>query len=223
MDWKPLILTFELALVTTICLLIVSIPLAFWLSRTKTYFKPVIEALVSMPLVLPPTVLGFYFLLAFSPGNAFGSWLNEWLGIQLVFSFPGLVVASMIYSLPFMVHPIQSGLSGLSPSLTEAAYVMGRSTWNTLMSVQLPNIKPSLITGIVLAFAHTIGEFGVVLMIGGSIPGETKVASIAIYEEVEALNYGAANFYSLILFVISFLVLFFVYRGNGKNIRRFWK
>ena len=187
LDWDPLILTFELALVTTVILLFISIPIAQWLAKTKSGIKPVIEALVSMPLVLPPTVLGFYFLVAFSPSNSFGTWLNEWLGIKLVFSFEGLVVASVIYSLPFMVQPIQSGLAALPATLSEAAYVMGKSKITTLFKVLLPNIKKSLLTGIVLAFAHTIGEFGVVLMIGGNIPGKTKVASIAIYDEVEAL------------------------------------
>lgn len=223
MNWEPLILTFELAGVTTLILLVISLPLAYWLSHTGSRIKPVVETLVSMPLVLPPTVLGFYFLVAFSPGNAFGNWLNEWLGLQLVFSFPGLVAASILYSLPFMVHPLQSGLSGLPSSLKEAAYVMGSSRFRTLWKVLLPNIKPSILTGIVLAFAHTVGEFGVVLMIGGSIPGKTRVASIAIYDEVEALNYGAANFYSAVLFIITFCILLLVYLVNGGYIKRFWK
>jgi len=223
LDWSPLILTFKLAVVTTLILLLIAIPLAFWLSNSKSRVKPVIETLVSMPLVLPPTVLGFYFLVAFSPGNAFGAWLNEWLGIKLLFSFPGLVIASVIYSLPFMVHPIQSGLSGLPTSITEAAFVLGKSRLSTLFKVQLPNVKSSLLTGIVLSFAHTIGEFGVVLMIGGNIPGETRVASIAIYDQVEALNYGAANFYSLVLFSITFCILLGVYLINGNYIKRFWK
>ncbi len=223
MDWEPLILTFKLAFVTTILLLVISIPLSYWLAYTKSKTKPVIETLVSMPLILPPTVVGFYLLVAFSPSNAFGNWLNEWFGLQLVFSFEGLVFASLIYSLPFMVHPIQSGLSGLPPSLKEASYVLGKSKINTIFKVLLPNIKPSLLTGIVLAFAHTIGEFGVVLMIGGNIPGETKVASIAIYDEVESLNYEAANTYSLILFVLAFLILLTVYLINGRFLKRFWK
>ena len=223
MNWEPLILTFELALVTTGLLLLLSIPLAYWLAFSRSRVKPVVETLVSMPLVLPPTVLGFYFLVAFSPGNAFGSWLEEWLGLQLVFSFQGLVLASILYSLPFMVHPIQSGFSGLSPSLKEASYVMGKSRLTTLWKVLLPNIRPSLLTGIVLAFAHTVGEFGVVLMIGGNIPGQTKVASIAIYDEVEALNYGAANFYSAVLFAITFCILLLVYLVNGGYVKRFWK
>lgn len=221
MDWGPLILTFQLAIVTTVILLAISIPLAYWLVRSKSKIKPVIETLVSMPLVLPPTVLGFYFLVAFSPGNAFGGWLNDVLGIKLVFSFTGLVIASVIYSLPFMVHPIQSGLSSLPASLTEASYVMGKSKFTTLVKVLIPNIKPSVLTGTVLAFAHTIGEFGVVLMIGGNIPGETKVASIAIYDEVEAMNYSAANFYSLVLFTLTFSILLIVYLVNGGYFKKF--
>ncbi|MEM9648179.1 MAG: molybdate ABC transporter permease subunit [Bacteroidota bacterium] len=223
MNWDPLILTFKLALVTTALLFLVSLPLAYWLTYTKSKLKPIAETLVSMPLVLPPTVLGFYFLIAFSPNNFFGNWLNDTFGIQLVFSFWGLVVASMVYSLPFMVHPLQSGLSGLPNSLKEASYVMGKSRFQTLVKVLLPNIKSSLLTGIVLAFAHTIGEFGVVLMIGGSIPGSTKVASIAIYEEVEALNYAVANSYSLVLFAITFAILLLVYLTNGGYLKRFLK
>jgi molybdate transport system permease protein len=203
-------------------LLVVSIPLAYWLAYSRNRIKPVIEALVSMPLVLPPTVLGFYLLVAFSPANGFGQWIDEHLGLRLVFSFEGLVLASMLYSLPFMVHPIQSGLSNLSPSLKEAAYVLGKSRWTTLRRVLLPNIKPSLLTGIVLAFAHTIGEFGVVLMIGGNIPGVTKVAAIAVYDEVESMNYAAANSYSLVLFILTFLILLLVYLFNDGHFKRFW-
>ena len=223
LDFEPLILTFKLSLITTLLLLVISIPLAYWLAHSKKKIKTVVETLVSMPLVLPPTVLGFYLLLAFSPSNSFGNWLSESLGLQLIFSFEGLVLASVIYSLPFMVHPIQSGFAGLPPSLREAAYVLGKSKWNTLFKVLLPNMKSSVLTGVVLAFAHTIGEFGVVLMIGGNIPGKTKVASIAIYDEVEALNYGAANQYSIILFAITFLILLLVYLTNGGYVKKFWK
>ncbi|WP_298486789.1 molybdate ABC transporter permease subunit [uncultured Maribacter sp.] len=223
MTWEPLLLTFKLALVTTILLLLVAIPLAYWLAFSKSKIKPIIETLVSMPLVLPPTVLGFYFLIVFSPNNSFGNWLNSVLGIKLVFSFTGLVIASIIYSLPFMVHPIQSGFNSISSNLKDAAYVMGKSKFRTLTKVLLPNIKPALLTGIVLSFAHTVGEFGVVLMIGGNIPGSTKVASIAIYDEVEALNYSAANFYSLVLFAITFSILLVVYLVNGGYLKRFWK
>ncbi|MDB4443546.1 MAG: molybdate ABC transporter permease subunit [Saprospiraceae bacterium] len=223
MDWEPLLLTFKLALITTIILLLVSIPLAYWLAFSKSKTKPIIETLVSMPLVLPPTVLGFYLLIAFSPANGFGKWLDEWLGLRIVFSFEGLVFASVIYSLPFMVHPIQSGFSNLSTSLLEASFMLGKSKMTTLSKVLLPNIKSSLLTGIVLTFAHTIGEFGVVLMIGGNMPGVTKVASIAIYDEVESLNYGAANSYSLVLFGLTFSILLLVYIVNGGYLKQFWK
>lgn len=223
MDWSPLVLTFRLASITTLILLFISIPLAYWLAFTKSKAKPVIETLVSMPLVLPPTVLGFYLLVFLSPSNQFGQWLDDWFGLKLIFSFEGLVLASILYSLPFMVHPIQSGLSSLPQSLAEASYVLGKSKMTTLRKVLLPNIKPSLLTGIVLAFAHTVGEFGVVLMIGGNMPGKTRVASIAIYDQVEALNYSAANTYSLILFALTFIILFSVYIVNGGYIKKFWK
>lgn len=223
MDWEPLILTFHLALITTIILLIISIPIGYWLAFSKSKIKPIIETLVSMPLVLPPTVLGFYLLIGFSPGNSFGKWLDEWFGLKLVFSFEGLIFASVIYSLPFMVHPIQSGFSNLPKSLQEASYMLGKSKLTTLSKVLLPNIKPSILTGTVLSFAHTIGEFGVVLMIGGNIPGVTKVASIAIYDEVESMNYAAANTYSLILFALTFSILLMVYIVNGGYLKRFWK
>jgi len=220
MNWDPLILTFQLATITTLILFVVAIPLANWLAFTRSKWKPIVETFVSMPLVLPPTVLGCYMLVAFSPSNRFGNWLEAYLGISLVFSFLGLVIASVIYSLPFMVQPIQSGLSNLSPQLREASYVLGKSKWTTLRKVLLPSIKPSLLTGIVLSFAHTVGEFGVVLMIGGNIPGQTKVASIAIYDEVESLNYAAANNYSMILFVTTFTILLSVYLVNGAYVRK---
>ena len=214
-----IILTFELAGITTLILLFIGIPLGYFLSQTKSKLKPVIETLVSMPLVLPPSVLGFYLLLAFSPKNSFGSWLEETFDLRLVFSFEGLIIASVIFSLPFMVHPIQSGFSSLSKSLKEASFVLGKSRLETLLYVLLPNIKPSLLTGIVISFAHTVGEFGVVLMIGGNIAGETKLASIAIYDEVEALNYDLANQYAFTLFIISFVILLFVYMINKKMLK----
>jgi len=223
LDWTPITLTFQLALLTAILLLLVSIPLGYWLAYSRSRLKPLIETLVSMPLVLPPTVLGFYLLVIFSPNGSFGAWLERWLHLRFIFSFEGLVLASMIYSLPFMVQPIQAGLSSLPPSLKEAAYLLGKSRWTTLFRVLLPNIRSSLLTGIVLAFAHTIGEFGVVLMIGGSIPGRTKVASIAVYEAVESLDYTTANRYAALLFVLTFLILLAVYLINGgyvKGLRR---
>ena len=213
---QTMVLTFKLASVTTFFLLLIGIPLGYYLARTKTIFKPIFETFISMPLVLPPTVIGFYLLLVFSPQNALGLFLEKTFDLRLVFSYEGLVIASIIYSLPFMVHPIQSGFSALPLSLEEASYTLGKSKLATLVSVLLPNIKTSLLTGTVLSFAHTVGEFGVVLMIGGSIPGETRVASIAIYEEVEALNYDLANDYALVLFAISFVVLLSVYALNKR-------
>lgn len=219
LDWTPLWLTFRLAGITTLILLLIGVPLAAWLAATQSRFKPVAETLVSMPLVLPPSVLGFYLLLAFSPNSALGGWLLATFDLRLVFTFEGLVLGSVLFSLPFMVHPLQSALSALPHSLSEAAYTLGRSRSNTLFTVLLPNIKGALLAGIVLSFAHTVGEFGVVLMIGGNIPGVTKVASIAIYDEVESLNYAAANLYAGVLFVLSFVILLTVYLFNRRALR----
>ncbi|MBX2941742.1 MAG: molybdate ABC transporter permease subunit [Cyclobacteriaceae bacterium] len=219
-DWSPFALTFKLALITTVILFVISIPLAYWLSYSKSKFKPVIETLVAMPIVLPPTVLGFYILVALNPSSMIGGFMENTFGLRLVFSFEGLVFASLIYSLPFMVQPIQSGLSNLSVSLAEASSSLGKSKFTTLVKVLLPNIKPSLLTGIVLAFAHTVGEFGVVLMIGGSIPDKTRVASIAIYDEVEALNYETANAYAGVLLVVTFVILFIVYLVSDRHRRK---
>lgn len=215
-DWQPFILTLQLALTTTAILVFIGIPLGYWLAYSTFRFKPVAEAVISLPLVLPPSVLGFYLLLAFSPANAFGQWLQHWFGIRLLFSFPGLVVASCIYSLPFVVQPVQAGLQSLPADLKQASYTLGKSRLQTLLCVLLPNIKPSLLTGIVLSFAHTIGEFGLVLMIGGNIQGRTRTASIAIYDEVEALNFSTAHLYAAILLAISFFILLIVYTSNRK-------
>jgi len=215
-ELEPLWLTLKLAFVTTVLLLVISIPLAWWLAYKKNNFKTFIEAMVSMPLVLPPSVIGFYLLLAFSPSHAFGKFLENYFDVRLAFSFPGLVIASVIYSLPFMVHPVHAGFTSLSPNLREASYSLGKTKWQTLFHVLLPNIKSSLLSGIVLSFAHTIGEFGVVLMIGGNIPGQTKVASIAIYDEVETMNYSAANSYAFILFSIAFIILLTLYLVNRR-------
>lgn len=218
-DWQPLLLTLKLAFVTTSILFCIGVPFSWWLANTHTRFKPVIEAFVAMPLVLPPSVLGFYLLLAFSPERWFGQWLDRTAGIRLAFSFEGLVIASVIFSFPFLVQPIQAAFQNLPKSLSEAAYILGKSRWQTFLSVLLPNIKPALISGTVLAFAHTIGEFGVVLMIGGSLPGQTRVASIAIYDEVESLNYAAANFHAGVLFLISFVILLIVFMTKRKAIQ----
>ena len=219
-DWQPLFLTFKLAGITTFILCLIGIPFAWWLSQTRMRFKPVLETLVSMPLVLPPSVLGFYLLLAFSPTHWFGAWFEHVAGLKLAFSFHGLVLGSVIFSFPFLVHPVQSGFQNLAPSLSEAAFTLGKSRWQTFLYVLLPNIKPQLLAGVVISFAHTIGEFGVVLMIGGNMPGQTRVASIAIYDEVEALNYDAANFYALVLFGVCFIILLTVYLLNKKFLTR---
>lgn len=219
-EWGPIILTFKLASVTTLLLFLLSIPISYWLSFTQSKLKPFIETVITMPLVLPPTVLGYYLLIAFNPNTAFGNFLNSVFGFQLLFSFEGLVVASLIYSLPFMIQPIHAGLSNLPASLREASQSLGKSSLATLTRVMLPNIKPALLTGCVLAFAHTIGEFGVVLMIGGNIPDKTRVASIAIYNEVESLNYEMANTYSLFLLIITFAIVLFVYLINGSYFKK---
>ncbi len=214
-----LFLTFQLALVTTLVLLVVGLPLAYGLSAWRSRWKAVVEALVAMPLVLPPTVLGFYLLIAFSPESPLGAWLNTCCDLQLVFSFPGLVIGSVIYSLPFMVQPLQAGFQQLPAHLTEASLMLGKTRWTTFWRVLLPNTRAPLLTAIVLTFAHTVGEFGVVLMIGGNIPGETRVASIAIYDEVEALQYDVANQYALVLFLFAFLILVGVNWTNSYYLR----
>lgn len=216
MNWSPLLLSLELAFITTLCLFIIGIPIAAKLAFSSARYKFLLEAIVSLPLVLPPTVLGFYLLIAFSKNSLIGGFLYTYFDIQVLFSFGGLVFASILYSLPFMVQPIQAGLENLPISLSEAAYTMGKSKREVLCFVLLPNIKPALLTGLVLSFAHTIGEFGVVLMIGGKISGETLVASIAVYDEVEALNYVQANFYAMLLLGTSFIILGITYFINAR-------
>jgi len=221
-DFTPLWLSFKLAFITTLILFFITLPIAFWLSQTKSKLKPFFEAFFSLPIVLPPTVLGFYLLWAFSQNSIIGKFLYETFNIQLVFSFPGIVIASCIYSFPFMLQPIQSGIESLNKNLIEASYTLGKGKVETLFKIILPNIKPSIITALIITFAHTIGEFGVVLMVGGSIPGVTKVASIAIYEYVENLDYFSAHVYSFILLMLSFIVLFFVYVYNFSKKRDDW-
>lgn len=216
-DLGPIWLSLELAFITTIVLLVIGVPLACFLAYRSFRFKPVAEAIISLPLILPPSVLGFYLLICFSPQHFLGGFLDSWFDLRLVFSFPGLVIGSVIYSLPFMIHPLQAGLQGLPPHLKEASYSLGKGRWQTLFRILLPNMKPAVITAIVLTFAHTIGEFGVVLMIGGNLEGKTKVASIAIYDAVESLRYREAHIYAITLLVISFLILLLTYHLN-KNI-----
>lgn len=218
-DYQPIWLSLQLAFITTLLLLVIGIPLSSLLAFRSFRFKPVVEAVISLPLVLPPTVLGFYLLIAFSPNNLLGSMLQNYFDVRFVFSFPGLVVGSMIYSLPFMIHPLQSGFQGMPKVFKEASYSLGKSKIQTLFQVVLPNMKPSILTAVVLTFAHTMGEFGVVLMIGGNIPDKTRVASIAVYDEVESLNYHAAHIYSIILLLVSFFILLLAYSRN----KRFFK
>jgi molybdate transport system permease protein len=219
-EFEPFLISFKLAGITTLILFVLCLPLAWYLSQTKSKLKPIFEAFTAMPLVVPPTVLGFYLLVGLSHNSAIGQFFQEYFGISLVFNFNGLVIASCLYSLPFMVQPLQSGLESLNKNMLEASYISGKSKFETLIRVALPNIKPSLLTAFIITFAHTVGEFGVVLMIGGSIPGETRVASIAIYEFVEVLDYKNAHFYSLIMIIMSFLTLLAVYIFNGKQKKR---
>jgi molybdate transport system permease protein len=220
MDWTPLILSFKLAICTSFLLLLIVIPLARMLAFSKSSWRPLIEAVLSLPLILPPTVLGFYFLLLLSPGSALGSFLDRYLNVSLVFSFWGLVIASIIYSLPFMLHPVLSGLRALPNELRESAALLGKSKSEVMRRVLLPAIRPAVTSGFVMSFAHTIGEFGIVLMIGGNIPGKTRVASIAIFDHVEALQYDQAANYSLILIVLCLIILAALFYWNRNQSSR---
>ena len=220
LDFEPFYLSFKLAAITTFILFLVAVPMAWWLSQTKSRAKPFLEAISSLPIVLPPSVIGFYILFTLSYNSPIGAFFEESFGIKLVFNFTGLVIASCFYSFPFMVQPLQGGFEALNKNMLEASYIAGKSTFQTLLLVALPNIKPALLTALIVTFAHTVGEFGVVLMVGGSIPGETKVASVAIYEYVEILDYSLAHVYSAIMLVMSFLVLLGVYIFNQHHTRR---
>lgn len=213
---QTLLLTLKLAVSTTVILILIGLPFAWWLAYTNIRIKPLVEALVSMPMVLPPSVIGYYMLVIYSPRNWFGDWLSRIFDVRLAFSFEGVLIASVIFSLPFMVQPLHNGLRSLPDSLREASFTLGKSKMLTFFRVLLPNIKPSIITAIALTFAHTIGEFGIVLMVGGNMQGETRVASIAIYDEVQSLNFEAANRYALILFLISLTLLTIIYSINKK-------
>ena len=206
-DWQAIFLTLRLAAVTTLILLALAIPLAWWLANSRSGWRQPINALVAMPLVLPPTVLGFYLLLLLGPHGPAGQ-LSEALGLgTLAFTFTGLVIGSVLYSLPFAVQPLQNAFEAIGQRPFEVAATLRAGPWDRFCSIALPLARPGLITAIVLTFAHTIGEFGVVLMIGGNIPGETKVLSIAIYDHVEALEYGRANVLAAGMLVFSFLIL----------------
>jgi molybdate transport system permease protein len=205
--WQALGLTVELAAATTAVLAVIGLPLAHWLNVSRMRFAPMIETLVALPLVLPPTVIGFYLLVAFSPSHAPGSWWVAVTGHSLAFTFLGLVLGSVIYSLPFAVQPFQAALRGVPQEQLDACAAHGAPPWHVWTRVHLPLASRGIAAGLTLAFAHTLGEFGVILMIGGSIPGVTKVASIALYDEVEALDYRSAHAFAALMLVISFVLI----------------
>jgi len=217
-DVQAIWLTGLLALVTTLLLMPLATPLAWWLARSPSRVKSAVEAVVAMPLVLPPTVLGFYLLVILNPDSFFGGLWVRVTGEALTFSFAGLVIASMIYSLPFMVQPLHSAFRAVPESVLEAAATLGASPRDRFINVGIPLARRGFLTGAVLTFAHTVGEFGVVLMMGGNIPGETRVLSIAIYEHVETLNYEAAHSLALGLLCFAFLSLWLVYRFAGERV-----
>lgn len=216
-DLYPLWLSVQLALVTTIVLLIIGTPLAWWLATTRSRrLKPIIEAVTALPLVLPPTVIGFYLLVVLNPSSPIGAFWMSVTGEALTFSFSGLVVASVFYSLPFMVQPLQSAFENIGKSAMEAAASLRASPVDAFLTVAIPLSLRGFITACVLTFAHTIGEFGVVLMIGGNIPDKTRVVAIAIYEHVETLQYNEAHILSAGLLIFSFLILFLVFIINRR-------
>jgi len=220
LDLEPFLLSFKLAGITTFILFLIALPFSWWLSQTKSRYKPLLEAITSLPIVLPPSVIGFYVLFALSYNSPIGAFFEETFGISLVFNFTGLVIASCFYSFPFMVQPLQSGFESLNKNMIEASFVAGKTKLQTLYFVALPNIKPALLSALIITFAHTVGEFGVVLMVGGSISGETKVASVAIYEMVEIMDYEMAHIYSAIMLTLSFVTLLGVYTFNHKYKKR---
>lgn len=219
MDWGVILLTAKLATVTVIVLLLLGTPLAWWLARTRSSMRAIVEALVALPLVLPPTVLGFYLLVLMGPQGIVGGFWESAGGPRLVFSFPGLVIGSVLYSLPFVVQPLQNAFTALGDRPLEVAATLRASALDRFFSVAAPLAKRGFLTAATLGFAHTVGEFGVVLMIGGNIPGKTRVASIAIFDHVEALEYHAAHLLSASLLAFSFLVLLFVYAVNRRGER----
>ncbi len=219
MDFQALALSIKLALTVSITLLIVGLPLAYWLAFTRKRWKFLVEALVALPLVLPPTVLGFYLLVALGPRSPLGRMWQQWTGHTLAFTFEGLVIGSILYSLPFAVQPFAASFAAVDRKLLDASATLGASRWLSFRRIILPLSAPGIITGFALAFAHTLGEFGVVLMIGGNIPGATQTISIAIYDNVQALEYSAANHASLVLLAVSFVTLSLVYGFNRGTFR----
>lgn len=208
--WTPLWLSTKLALITTAILFVLAVPITYGLSMKKFIGKSFVKAFIALPLILPPSVLGFYLLLAFQPNSTLGTLWNQLFDARLAFSFQGILIGSVIFSLPFMVNPILSAIENLPHHLIEASFSLGKTRWQTFKKVLLPNVRPSIISAAILTFAHTIGEFGVILMIGGNIPGETRVASIAIFHELESMNYEMANQYAAVLLGFSFVVLLLV-------------
>ena len=219
-DWTAIRLTAELAALTTVLLLIVGTPMAWWLARTRSPLKPVWSALVAMPIVLPPSVLGFYLLLLMGPHGPVGQF-TQWLGLgRLPFTFGGLVVASVLYSMPFVVQPLHQAFEAVPEQTLEAAATLRAGPWDRFFSVALPLARPGLVTASVLGFAHTVGEFGVVLMIGGNIPGATRVVSIQIYDHVEAMDYASAHGLSAAMLAFAFLALLTLYTLNPTGRRK---
>lgn len=218
MDWQALFLSLKLALLTSCLLLLLGIPLALWLAFSRFRGRFLLEAVVALPLVLPPTVLGFYVLWMLGPNSPLGQFITTWLGHPLPFSFEGLLVASVLYSLPFAVQPFTAAFSAIDRRLLEAAWTLGASRWKVLFQVLLPLSLPGLLTGFILSFAHTLGEFGVVLMVGGNLPGQTRTISIAIYDDVQALNYEQAGQTSLVLLGLSFVMLVMVQRLSRRRL-----
>jgi molybdate transport system permease protein len=219
MDQQALLLTLRLAIVTTMVLLPLAVLLAGWLSRTDGIAARIVEALVGLPLVLPPTVLGFYLLVLLGPATWIGRLIVAVVGHPLAFTFSGLVIGSVLYSLPFAVQPVLAGFRAVDPALLETASLLGADRWRVLLRVLLPGARPSVLAAAVLCFAHTIGEFGVVLMLGGSIPGVTRTLSIALYDQVESGNYAGANHAALALMGISLAALLVVYNATRPGRR----
>jgi len=217
-NWTAILLTLKLAALTAVILLAVGMPIAYWLTYSRWRWKFLAESVVALPLVLPPTVLGFYVLVAIGPKSPIGHWYQAIVGHPLVFTFEGLLLASVLYSLPFAVQPFTAAFGAVDPKLIEASWTLGVSRLATFFRVTLPLSVAGVVTGVVLSFAHTMGEFGVVLMVGGNIQGVTRTVSIDIYDEVQALNYAGAAQTALVLLVFSFLILSVVYAVN----RRLW-
>ena len=211
MDWTTILLTARLSGCTALLLLLTGLPLAWWLATTRWRGRIFIEAVVALPLVLPPTVLGYYVLVALGPHSALGGWYERLAGSRLPFTFGGLLIASSLYSLPFAVQPFTAAFRTVDAQLVEVSRNLGASPWQTFRRVVMPLAWPGLLAGMVLSFAHTLGEFGVVLMVGGNIPGETRTVSVAIYDQVQSLDYAAAGRTSLFLLLVSFLVLSVTY------------